>query len=214
MSKFGPDVSEVSRSIWTVCALSSCLYGSEVMHLNKTTVEELSRIQGQMAKFILQLPWSTTSVGAEILAGLAPVSDVIARKKIVFHQHLLSLGSGDWARICYDETLSLGKRSQYFRDVMDIKSVNCIWNMRTSDALSRLKRNSIVGVLNMKLRFSKTLGCCPAPRTWFQLPDWVSDCHESEIIARFSTCNVGLGNRAPLAGESIKFCKLCAASGK
>ena len=184
------------------------------MHVKKSTIEELSRIQSRLAKYVLQLPRSTTSVGAEILAGLTPINDVIEKNKIMFHQHLLTLGSNNWARICYNEVLKMGKKSQYFRDIMAIKSRHCIWNMNREQALSRLKTNSIKEVLKMKARFSKTLGCCPTPQTWFKLPDWVNDSKESEIIARFSTCNVGLGNRAPLDGETIKFCRLCEKVGK
>ena len=51
VSKSGPDVVDVILATWQNVALPSILYGTEVVPFSKATIDEIEKVQSQIAKF-------------------------------------------------------------------------------------------------------------------------------------------------------------------
>ena len=62
LTRSGLDRTLIARKFWEWCAIPAVLYGTEAMIISATTVGALERIQGQVARFILQLPSSASGV--------------------------------------------------------------------------------------------------------------------------------------------------------
>ena len=56
LTQSGLDRAIIAHKLWECCAIPAVLYGTEAMIISATTVRALERIQGQVARFILQLP--------------------------------------------------------------------------------------------------------------------------------------------------------------
>ena len=72
MAKTGPDRSEMAYMAWTRIAVPAILYGAEVIPLIQDTINTIERCQNQVAKFMLQIPQSSSNVSVCIDAGLQP----------------------------------------------------------------------------------------------------------------------------------------------
>ena len=64
------DKQMVARELWNKVALSSILYGAEVIPIRPLELKKMNSEAAQVGKFILQLPKSTSNVTASLISGL------------------------------------------------------------------------------------------------------------------------------------------------
>ena len=85
-TRTGLDKFLTARTLWETCAIPTVLYGTETMVVSKATISELDKIQGAVARFILQLPASASKVAAYLDTGMKPINlRLKARQLMFFH---------------------------------------------------------------------------------------------------------------------------------
>ena len=80
LTQSGLDRAIIAHKLWECCAIPAVLYGTEAMIISATTVRALERIQGQVARFILQLPSSASGIVGFVDTGLKPMGDRIKER--------------------------------------------------------------------------------------------------------------------------------------
>ena len=211
LTRSGLDRAITAHKLWELCAIPSILYASEAMVVSATTIKELDRIQNSVARFILQLPRSASTLAGVLDAGLMPFGQRIHTRQVLF-RHDLAIKNGDAI-------------------VKEVASVVCndptdIWTLQTNATLSKLNIGSLQlvrkGTLRQKLRdlhISENLSrkaalpsllWMPDPVRWFSLQPHVNDSDEFRTLSMFRAGDAGLGNRRPnVLGGSYKHCPWC-----
>ena len=221
LSRAGPDRSSLAYTLWTSVALPSILYGTEIIPLEKKTLDVLEKYNSQVGKFILQLPQSSANVSSHIDAGLKPVWAIIAEKSLIYARSVMTKDPGYWAKIAMGENIQIGLDSPYIRQL-------CSWMQKCGTTIQApirikkaVKKASIQSILRQRTTTGVTCFAMNPPhssskiQSWFKPKNWISDSVFSKIIAQFRSCNSGLGNRAPAAdGKIYKLCPLCKEKGK
>ena len=82
LARTGPDTSQVAHALWTSCAVPAFLYGIECNSVLAKTVEKLESFQARVGNFILNLPLYSSSTAGLLDAGLTPISQLIAERKL------------------------------------------------------------------------------------------------------------------------------------
>ena len=217
MAKTGPDRSEMAYMAWTRIAVPAILYGAEVIPLTQDTINTIERCQNQVAKFMLQIPQSSSNVSVCIDAGLQPVWSLIAQKVIIYAHNVMKKPDSNWAKKAFKEQVSQGSASPYARYLLRWKSLTNCFNLPVACIKSSVKSAAIKQVKQSQQEVCVTSFAMNTPaknKEWFKPKPWVSDSSTSKMIAQFRTCNARLGNRGPARnGESYKLCPLCAKSG-
>ena len=211
--KRGPDRASLAFTLWKNCALPAILYGCEIVPLNQKTIDEIERCQCRVGKFILQIHRNSSNASVAIDAGLQPVWSLVAEKVATYPAQLLDKPCDYWARIAYEENISMGVKSSYTTYLNKCKSSIDGYGIGPM----QLKKNARHAAINSSLRLqtatSKTSFAMNPYRhseAWFRMKPWVSDSGMSKLYAEFRSCNSGLGNRAPRKdGQTFKLCPLC-----
>ena len=74
----------VVHTLWERCAIPAILYAVESMMITDRVVNKLDSIQHQVARFILQLPRSTSKVEGYMDVGFKPMKDRIKELVAVY----------------------------------------------------------------------------------------------------------------------------------
>ena len=206
----GLDRSLVAHTLWERCAIPAILYAVEAMVLSNGVTRKLDSIQHQVARFILQLPSSSSKVAGYMDAGFKPMRDRIKERVAVYVWEIMHkkrdpilsstfdavIGARDdpWARMVGELVAELG---------LDV------FEGPKSRLKKRLTETMINGVLEQK-RQLVSLNCMPTPRVWFKLQPHVCDSTVGGVLNRLRAGDAGLGNRRPnIHGSSTKWCPLC-----
>ena len=184
------------------------------------TIAEVERCQGQVGKFMLQLPRSSASVAANIDAGLKPVWAVIADKVLTYAHSVMSKPCGSWTRMAMTTNLECDPSSPYTRYLLKWKeATNHPWLLSVKNIKKAVNRAAIAGVLHDQREHSTSPFSMSPPEpsrkvTWFKPKGWVSDSCRTKILSMFRACNASLGNRGPAKDDQFyKLCPLCAEQG-
>ena len=70
VSKLGPDIVDIIHRTWLNIAIPAILTGCESIIFSDTTIEEIDKIQSQVAKFALGVPINTPNVCAQSELGM------------------------------------------------------------------------------------------------------------------------------------------------
>ena len=84
VTRFGLDLSLVAHTLWERCAIPATLYAVESMVLSNSVTRKLDSIQHQVARFILQLPSSSSKVAGYMDAGFKPMRDRIKERVALY----------------------------------------------------------------------------------------------------------------------------------
>ena len=199
--------------------MPSILYGAEVIPLTSCTIEAIEKCQAAVAKFILQVPWSTANVVANIDAGFKPISALIAEKVLLYANKVMRKPAGHWAKTAFTEQVQLGPNSSYTKYLLKIKSDNNCFDTTDEQIRQLVSHNAYKIVQQQQKQVFKTTFAMRLPlhsqkKTLFKLKPWVSDSGISKVFARFRCLNVGLGNRGPASDNNFyKQCPLCERTG-
>ena len=211
----GPDRSELAHTLWTQCALPSILYGCEIIPMTQGTINEISRSQALVGKFILQLPRNSTNVCSALDAGLKPVWSCIAEKTLLYAHDVMLKKPSYWARMAMTENIALGSKSPYLQQLLKWKKLVSSFGQPRSKIKDSVHTAAVVSVLKEQQALCVSMFAMNGPSVcsktpWFRPKRWVCDSPFSQIFAQFRACNAGLGNRGPTKdGNFFKLCPLC-----
>ena len=213
LTKSGPDKSELAHTLWSRVAIPAILYGSEVLPLTQTTINEIERCQSQVGKFILQVPRNTANVSANIDAGLQPIWSLIVEKYLTYATKTMSKPHSYWPKLAMEEQISLGDKSLYTKTLLKYKILTGSFGAPPVQIKRLVKDAASLAVISEQHKVAVTTSAMnrPSRNNWFRRKSWVNDSPFSKIFAEFRACNAGLGNRGPTKdGQFFKLCPLCA----
>ena len=84
VTRAGLDLALVAHTLWKRCAILAILYAVEAMLVSSRVVNKLESIQHQVARFILQLPSSSSRVAGYMDAGFNPMKDRIKERVALY----------------------------------------------------------------------------------------------------------------------------------
>ena len=84
LTRYGPDRSFMSLTLWKRVALPCILYGTECIQLHVQTIKKIESTQNKIAEFALQTPPSSVNIQVLIDAGLYPVRFIIAQMVLTY----------------------------------------------------------------------------------------------------------------------------------
>ena len=218
--KSGPNRAELAYTLWNQIALPSILYGCEVFPISKGTIDEIEKCQAIIGKSILQVPFSTARVAANIDAGLRPVWSIIAEMVLLYARSVQEKSPLYWPNLVMQEHISMGETSPYMRYLLQWKEKVNTFGLNRDQIRKAVKKAAMDDVIAMlpKYRlstFAMSLPGSSSRNPWFRPKSWVSDTGVSKIFAEFRCMNTGLGNRGPARdGNRYKLCPLCLKNGK
>jgi len=179
-------------------------------------IAELEKIQGAVARFILQLPSSASKVSAYMDAGMKPIDLRLKARQLMFVHAVTSPKKEKLVHMVV-ETVLADKTDPWTAQVQE--EIN---NLPVQDFFSAgrkqikeiIKQYQINTVHIMKGGYSSLVWMCE-PIKWFTLQPHVNDSQESRTLNRFRSADVGLGNRRLNSwGYQYTDCPLCDEDGK
>ena len=213
-SRIGQDKSKIAYLLWERCALPAILYGIETMTLTKSTIRDLDKIQNLVARFILQLPKSSSLVAGYCDGGMKPIGIRIQERSSLFAWK--SMNSSD--RLLKTVFNAVRKDHNDSWNLALVKTMGEVGNSAFEGRKAQLKKalhnHAVATVLAMKQEHT-SLSSMPQPKVWFTLASYVNDSPNVGALNRCRAGDSGLGNRRPNElGFSSKVCPLCQRIGK
>ena len=97
VSKMGPDVVDVVLCTWSNVAIPAILAGCEMIPFTDTKLQEIERLQSQVAKFALGVASTFPNVSCQSELGLKPFKQLLYERQIKFFFRLLFLPCDRWS---------------------------------------------------------------------------------------------------------------------
>ena len=113
VSRMGPDVVDVVLCTWLNVAIPAILNGCDMIPFCDTRIEDIERIQSQVAKFALGVSRSTSNVCAQTELGMKTFRQHLYERQLKFYFRVLFLPESRWVHQALVEHLSGGWSSPY-----------------------------------------------------------------------------------------------------
>ena len=81
----------VAHKMWITYVIPRFLHGAEVLHITKTDLDQLERLQRKICKHIQGLPDRTPSTAVYVLLGVEPLESVIDRNRLSLFMNIARL---------------------------------------------------------------------------------------------------------------------------
>ena len=209
-TRVGLDRSLTASTLWESCAIPAILYATEAMVITKATISELDKIQGAVARFVLQLPSSASKVSAYLDAGMKPFGLRLKARQLLFLHAATRPRKDKLVRMVVESILADGS-DPWTAQVQE--GINSFFSANRRIIKEAIKQYQVNTVRSLKGGFS-SLAWMSEPVRWFTLQPHVNDSQESRTINRFRAADVGLGNRRPNSwGFQYTNCPLCEEDG-
>ena len=207
VSKMGPDVVDVVLCTWQNVAIPAILSGCEVIPFSETKIQEIERIQSQVAKFALGVPITFPNVSCQSELGLKPFKQLLYERQLKFFFRLLYLGTARWSHQALLDHMSGAWDSPYMSYIYKIRSELGIFS--ASNIPSFWKKTSSNHFLNKSNTVLASYFCVEQLSSLSRAP-YICENELSTIITQFKFDHADLGNNAPRPGYHRKlFCPLC-----
>ena len=211
----GLDRSLTARTLWESCAIPAILYATETMVVSKSTLEQLDKIQGAVARFILQLPSSASKVAAYLDAGMKPMNLRIQARQLLFVHAATRPKKDKLVRMVVKSVLA------DLTDPWTVQVQREIGKLPVRDFFAATKtqvkyiiKHQQIDAIRIMKGSHTSLAWMSEPIVWFTLQPHVNDSPESRTLNRFRAADVGLGNRRPNTwGFKYTNCPLCEEDG-
>ena len=214
-TRTGLDRSATAQRLWECCAIPAILYAVEAMVVSKATVAELEKIQSSIARFILQVPRSTSKVIGYTDAGLMPIEHRIVARSLGYLQALTNrkkdpILKGVVASVLEDTSDPWTAQAQAWTQMVGFTTLAGVSKSRVSTQVELWSTSRIQSMI----KDHRSLVALSEPDRWFTIQPHVNDSSQSRILNRFRAADVGLGNRRPnVLGGAYKECPLCLMGG-
>ena len=197
--------------IWNTVALPAIMYGSEAVLIRKKELDDIERAQAKLAKFMLQVPQSTSNVVAQVLADFEPIETIYWRRVLKFYGELHVLDQRTWQYKAFREMMNMEEPIHYCRQIQLM--LNRLELEHPRDLESKLAQYS-ADITNQKLEKDNST-CFAIGRVTAQEPTRKSPFLRMDETAKtyhqLITMNASLGNRKKRDNSEIRFldCPLC-----
>ena len=209
VGRTGPDVVDTVLATWSNIAIPSMLSGCEVIPFTETTIDEIERIQSQLAKHVLGVPLSTANVCAQTELGLKPFRMLLYQHQLNFYIRLMNLPHSRWVRRVLSDHLEGGWKSPYISYIAKIRQSLQLHYAPPTTSFLRLHLNTWF-INKTNLEISRLDLPCVAPIESFTRSRYVVERSGCSTLASFKFANAGLGNRGPRSGrQRTSVCSLC-----
>ena len=207
VSRMGPDVVDVVLCTWSNVAIPAILAGCEMIPFCETRINEIERIQAQIAKFALGISSTCPNICAQTELGLKPFRQLLFERQLKFYFRALFLHEDRWVHQALMDHLSGGWTSPYLMHISNIRATMGLFSATPDQGT--VKRS--VGDY-----FLSTVNSSASSHQWI-LPvkslkraDYVCENILSAVITEFKFDCAGLGNKQPRLGHVRKpFCPVC-----
>jgi len=214
-TRVGLDRSLTASTLWESCAIPAILYATEAMVITKATIAELDKIQGAVARFVLQLPSSASKVSAYLDAGMKPFDLRLKARQLLFLHAVTRPRKDKLVRMVVESILAdtLDPWTAQVQEGINNLPLRNYFSANKRQIKEAIKQYQVNTVRSLKAGFS-SLTWMSEPVRWFTLQPHVNDSQESRTINRFRAADVGLGNRRPNSwGSQYTNCPLCEEDG-
>ena len=207
VSKMGPEVVDVVLCTWSNVAIPAILAGCEMIPFTDTRIQEIERIQSQVAKFALGVPVTFPNVSSQTELGLKPFKQLLYERQIKFFFRLLYLPANRWSHQALLEHLSGVWVSPYMSYMCSIRSELGIFSSTNIPSFWKpLSSKYFIEASNSALSGYKWI----RPILSLTRASYVCENELSSVITKFKFDNAALGNKMPRVGYPRKpLCPLC-----
>jgi hypothetical protein len=209
MSREGPDSVLLARTCCQSIGVPSVLWGADFIPFTEEKIEEIDRLQSQLAKSLLGLPIGASNVCAQETMGWKTIRHLLVEKQLKFYYRLLNLPATRWSHKALMDHMSGQWVSRYLTN---------IYKMREKVGMLSLPSSSSILSLELDYFFLKATNDriasmdLPAVQliSSFKNRRFLTENPESQEISRFRYAAANIGYKAPLPGHPrLKFCVLC-----
>lgn len=203
----GPDVVDVVLCTWSNVAIPAILAGCEMIPFTDTKLQEIERLQSQVAKFALGVASTFPNVSCQSELGLKPFKQLLYERQIKFFFRLLFLPCDRWSHQALLDHMSGTWASPYMSYICSLRTelgifvsthLPSFWKPKSSEYFLAKCNLTLSGYQWMR------------PLETLSRARYVSENELSAVITEFKFDNAGLGNKAPRVGYPRKlFCPVC-----
>ena len=207
VSKFGPDIVDVIHCTWLNIAIPAILTGCESIVFSDTTIDEIDKIQSQVAKFALGVPLNTPNICAQTELGMKKFRHQLFQRQLSYYFRILYLPSTRWVHQALLDHLEGGWNSPYLRYIASLRRQVGIFSAPSlPSSVKGLCNEYFLKQVNEVLESHEFI---PQLAT-FSKQKYVTENKMTSVIVQFKLANEGLGNKHPIQGYARKkFCPLC-----
>ena len=209
MSRMGPDTVMLASTCWSTVAIPSILFGCNIIPFTETKIEEIERLQSQLAKSLLGLSIGSPNFSAQESLGWKTFRHHLFLNVLTFYFRLLHLPEERWSQKALVDHLEGKWTSPYLRYIHRIRSEVMMLELPASTALiSAHLDDYFLTKVNSQISDSKL----PALNllTCLKQRPFILEVRESMEVSRYRYFSASLGNHAPRLGfPRRKFCVLC-----
>ena len=207
VSKQGPDIVDVIHCTWLNIAIPAILTGCETIIFSDTTIEEIDKIQSQVAKFALGVPINTPNVCAQSELGMKTFRYQLYNRQLCYYFRVLHLPKSRWVYQALLDHLNCDWASPYLHYISSLRTQLGLFAAPSSPI-------SVKGFCYEYFlkHVNQVLDKCEwiSDLSSFSRQAYVSENKMSAVISEFKLANEGLGNKHPVQGYTRrKFCPLC-----
>ena len=211
MSREGPDSVLLARTCWQNIGVPSVLWGTDFIPFTEEKIEEIDRLQSQLAKSLLGLPIGASNVCAQETMGWRTIRHLLIEKQLKFYFRLLNLPTTRWSHKALMDHMSGQWVSRYLSYIFKIREKVAMLSLPSSPSILSLQLDFFFMKETNDHISSKDL---PALQhiSGFKARRFLTETPESFEISRFRYASANIGYKAPLPGyPRLKFCVLCPA---
>ena len=207
VSKYGPDIVDVILCTWLNIAIPAILTGCESIVFTDTTIDEIDKIQSQVAKFALGVPINTPNICAQTELGMRTFRHQLFQRQLSYYFRILYLPSTRWVHQALLDHLEGGWDSPYLRYIASLRRLVGMFSAPSLTlSVKGICNEYFLGHVNGVLESHEYI---PQLKT-FSRQKYVTENKMTSVIATFKLANEGFGNKHPIHGYARrKFCALC-----
>ena len=207
VSKMGPDIVDVIQCTWLNIAVPAILAGCESTIFSESNIEEIEKVQSQVAKFALAVPINTPNVCAQSELGMKKFRHQLYNRQLGFYFRILYLPKSRWVHQALMDHIEGSWNSPYLQYISSLRRrVELYKAPSLSMHVKGLCYEYFLAETNSVL---KRMEWMPTIDSFSRQP-YVSENQFSSVISQFKLANEGFGNKHPIKGFSrLQFCPLC-----
>ena len=213
ISKEGPDLVDMMMATWCNVAIPSILFGCEMIPFSETSIQEIERVQSQVAKYALGLPLGAANICAQTELGMKPFRHALYEAQLKYYVRVLELSDTRWVKQALLDHLSSAWESPYIKYIHKIRmELDLVSLPSRSQDLEKVLRNHFVQKLNASILSLKLPWIRPVSK--LRRLKYTREGQCSEAIAAFRFDAACIGHKYPRLGrvDVQTVCPLCSFS--
>ena len=210
IAKDGPDLTDMLVATWCNIAIPAILSGCETIPFSDNSINEIEKVQSQVAKYALGLPIGAANVCAQIDLGFKTFRHLLFEHQLKFYVRTICLSRNRWVKQALSDHLTMTWNSPYLNYLHKVRvELNLYELPECPIVLTNMLETHFVKVTNTKLSSLSLPWIKPVER--FSRLRYTREGLASETIAQCRYDSAGIGNKFPRENHVVKqsFCPLC-----